>query len=187
MPVQQFHFPALFSLPLLLGFFVWQLQVDTFSEGAGPASSANLPQAIVERPQIQIFSREGLLQQSFSGVSLASSARGNELEIQLPQFELADGNGDFWSLNAVRGFYDQNSERLRLDGAVQMVRTTGNLPVQMYTEEIQLDINGRWVRSDSPVRIESIGHYLRGTGLMADLQNGTFELLSEVEALHEIH
>lgn len=186
MDFQSLKFPLLGGLPLLLALAVWQLEINPDGDTPSASDSNGLPQAIVEQPRILLFNANGRLQQSFTGSSLISSPDGDELRIDSPTFELADGRGDYWSLVSRQGLYQQTDDSLLLTGSVEMVRTTGDLPVQLTTEELRVGVSSQRVESGAPVLLQSVGHRLQGNGLRADLAEGTFELLNQVRAFHEI-
>ena len=183
--ILRLRFYLLGLAPLLLALFVWDLDLELDSDTNLQANMASWPEAIVDNPRITAFGEDGRVLQRFTGETLVSITGGRWLEISKPLFDIAAPTGDFWQLRSDRGYYDQTLGSFRLAGDVHMFRTTGFVPVNLYTQELEIDMRHNLVLSQSAVSIESPGHSVSGIGLVADLKNSRFELLSQVRARHE--
>lgn len=144
------------------------------------------PTAIIERPQVVIYSNQGVAVHRFSGRQLSTRGDGRWLDIQHPEFQLGVAVGDQWQVESVHGLYDQQNQTFNLTGDVRMNRLGEGRPVAISADELEFNLQIDQVQSRSAVIVESPGHRMSSIGMLADLSTRRFEFLTEVRGFHEV-
>ena len=177
----------LFGLsPLLLAFFVWDLEFDINSPIASDNNPlVNLPDAIVENPKLRQYNLYGQLEQLIQGSELLSFSRENRLQVAEPSFVFTEESGDLWNISALLGNFFEQKNTFQLEGQVKMLRESEKLPLSLTTSSLELNLDDQSVQTLSPILIEAPGHRVSGEGFRANLDTNQFEILNKVVARHD--
>lgn len=180
------HFYLLGLSPVLVAFFVWDLEFSVNSPNAADSEpNLGIPDAIIENPRLQQYNLYGQLEQIIQGTELLSFAKENRLQIAQPSFVFTEQSGDLWNISALQGNFLQQQNIFQLEGEVEMRRQSERLPLSLTTASLELDLNGQSVQTLAPVLIEAPGHRISGNGIRANLNTNQFEILNRVVARHE--
>ncbi len=101
-----------------------------------------------------------------------------------PSWLLVDGSGKLWHGRSAAAWVNRKGDFMRLEGAVWMEREAGpsEEPVEVLTRDLEAWPRTRKLATAAPATIRQPGSILRGTGLRADLDRKTLELLSNVHS-----
>lgn len=172
--------------PLLLAFFVWDLDFETTgTELMNQHGQADIPDAIVENPRVSQYNLSGKLQQQVLGSTLLSYSHGERLQVEEPRFYLTEITGDLWHVSALRGYFLEQLSTFQLEGEVEMFRQSETRPINFSTNSLEIDLNQHMIHTASDIVIQAPGHRVSGTGFEANLSTNQFKILSRVKAIHE--
>ena len=172
--------------PLLLAFFVWDLELSANSPNtADNKLNLSIPDAIVENPRLRQYNLYGELEQLIQGTELLSFANENRLQVTRPSFVFTEQSGDLWNISALEGNFLEQQNIFQLEGEVKMLRQSESLPLSLTTSSLNLDLDGHSVQTLAAVLIEAPGHRISGNGFRADLNTNQFEILDNVVARHD--
>lgn len=103
-------------------------------------------------------------------------------DIESPHFVLRDAQGIDWDVRARHGWVRSDARELRLTGAVEMDRKTGEAAdaVKLRSERIDATLDPNLITSPLEVTIERPGSILSGTGMHADIDRKRFALKDQV-------
>ncbi len=171
--------------PILLAFFVWDLDLGSNSQPNDPLSNRLVPDAIVINPSMSQYNLYGKVEQRIEGAQLLSFNTEDRLEITEPNFIFAESSGEQWDIYARHGNFFQDLNLFQLEGEVKMIRLAEDLPLSLSTSSMNIDLDDRTLLTRSSILIESPGHRISGNGFRADLNNNRFEIIGNVAARHD--
>lgn len=180
------HFYLLGLSPLLLAFFVWDLEFSVNSPSTADSEpDFSIPDAIVENPTLRQYNLYGQLERLIQGTELLSFANENRLQVAQPSFVFTEPSGDLWNISALQGNFLEQQNIFQLEGEVEMLRESERLPLSLTTTSLELDLNGQIIQTLAPILIEAPGHQISGIGFRANLNTNQFEILNKVVARHD--
>ena len=186
--------------PLILALLVWSLNPnldfapnpngdsqDTDSTGQANAltSMQSAPDAIVINPVVSQYNLEGQVQQVVTGAELQSFAKGDLLQIVQPKFLLNEPGGNQWNISANSGYFTPDENLFDLSGDVLMLRQSPDLPINLSTDQLEIDLDRKIISTEAAILIEAPGHRLAGEGFQASMESNSFKILNRVRSTHE--
>lgn len=146
---------------------------------------------------------------SISSVESLYFSQQGKLESIAPEITLRDERGRAYLLTARKGTFLEQNRLLSLDGEVRLQQLTpeaGTAPTgptsalqeespaqtkpdafELQTEQLQVDIDKRFIYTEQAVKIIYNDQTLNAVGLNASLENKTLELLDQVRGRYELH
>lgn len=175
----------LLTLLLLITCLALILEEDNTSAVSTPSqkNSAEIPSAFTTSSRIISF--DGSTSPHFSMHSTESrfyEAQGR-IEISKPQVKLADEGGSFYSLFSETGVFLNNSEKLTLQGDVQLMQLDGpdgDTEISIQTPELIVETANRFIHTDQAVKIQQRAHSLEAVGMQLSVEQRTLKLSSQV-------
>ena len=115
---------------------------------------------------------------------LARRDNDNSLYINAPKFIIIGNDGADWHGTSLYGWVSADGDLLRLIGKVDMLRpaTAAASEAEIHTADATVWSKEKRMASAAPSVIQEPGSILRGTGMKADLNTHTLELLADVHA-----
>lgn len=96
------------------------------------------------------------------------------------------GERNAWSLRAPRGVISAGSRNLELSGGVDVDGAWGDgSALQAQTQRLTVDVEGRLLRTQQPVRVTGPGRDLRSVGLRTDWNGERLTLLDQVRVTYD--
>lgn len=117
-----------------------------------------------------------------NGPFLARRDQDGSVFVTKPDYVLVDGNGLPWNGTSESAWISKNGSIMKLDGKVEMHRTSGPdaRPVAIETSDLIAWPKQKRMQTDAATRITQPGSILTGIGMRADLDGKQLELLSNV-------
>ena len=186
--------------PLILALLVWSLDPNLdfapdFNQSMQSFESARLannetlvqsvPEAVLANPVVRQFSPEGQIQQVVTGAELRSYARGDLMQIAQPQFLLNEPGGNQWNISANSGYFTPDENLFDLSGEVVMLRQSQDVPINLSTDLLKIDLENKIIFTEAAVVIEAPGHRIAGEGFHANMESNRFKILNRVSSIHE--
>lgn len=94
-------------------------------------------------------------------------------------------DGARWLIRAAHGTLPDQGEVLALRGDVRITRPDSTPPVQITAEQLDINMNTRIARSDSPVTMQQGAMRVQGTGLTVWLKTRRLEMRQAVRGYYE--
>jgi lipopolysaccharide export system protein LptC len=129
-------------------------------------------------PKHQLFTRH-----------LVHFPEDDRTELTAPRLTIHQQDGTVWTVQADKGTIEQNTEEIFLQGDVIINRPPiseqdTSQAVQIITQDLWVDPNDKTARTDEPVRLTRKDVTVNATGLRADLDNETMELMANVRGTY---
>lgn len=115
---------------------------------------------------------------------LARREGDNSLYVNAPKFIIVGSDGADWHGTSQYAWINADNTLLKLIGKVDMLRpaTAKTTAAQVHTSDATVWTKDKRMASAAPSVIQQTGSILRGTGMKADLNTHSLELLADVHA-----
>jgi len=175
-------FAAWFALLAAAGLTSWLL---IRSHGAGPATSASAQTGehadyLLHQATMTRFADDGQRRYVINARQIAHLPRTDVAVLAQIQLDYYPASGTSWHLRADRGHLDQHGARLELSGMVHAHQVDVADPIRFDTSTLTVLLPDESLRTADKVVLHQGHRETRGTGLAANLQNGTLSLLKDV-------
>lgn len=170
---------------LLLLVTTWLSQRD---RGAGQAlEQAGVPITtyFIRGLDGTVTNADGLPSHHLKSDSLLHFADSNLAELKQPQLTLFLPQGEQWQIAAAEGRLDAESNQITLEGKVILSQHSGNQPLKVETERLQLHPDSRYGESDTLVTITGSSGRISGVGMQLFGDEHRLLLLSEVKGHYD--
>ncbi len=127
----------------------------------------------------------GLPSQHLKSESLRHFADSDIAELKQPELTIILPQGEQWQVAAAEGRLDAKSNQITLEGKVILSQLSGNQPLKVETERLQLYPETRYGESDTLVTISAPSGRISGVGLQLFGDERRLLLLSEVQGYYE--
>ncbi len=169
----------LLALLLAVGLLWWQVQQQRARQVAPPGPPPD--DHYVEDFVIEVFDRDGRLEQVDRGRRLVQPAGRRDLFITAPDLQLRVPGARPWRVTAERAWLDADLTEARLSGHV-LLRQAGDPVTRVCMPSLALDIPARLAHTADPVQIDQGASRIAAVGLRADLPAARLQLQHDVEA-----
>ena len=136
----------------------------------------------IESMQLDVLDSSGNRQVRIRAPLLLDAGEGQPTRLRDPVVTAAHG-GRQWRITAERARVDRDADRIVLERNVRVVVQQDNSPTELRTSRLIVEIGPRRIHSSEAVTITRPGLELSGRGLSADLEQETYELHHNVQAL----
>lgn len=126
---------------------------------------------------LEVLRRDGSIGFSMHAPHLQRRNSDGSLFIDEPRFRLPTDQGPGWHGRAERGWVRADGGLLKLSGEVRLKRPPAT---RILTSNLTAWPDQRRLATKAPVEIHQPGRILSGTGLKANLDTHTLELLADV-------
>lgn len=165
-----------------LAALAWQLTQNPVELEEPKASETDILQTYLHDSEIVRFDTSGKALDSIAAAEVRYYA-GRELgELDLPKVARTINIDESWSVRADRGYIDQASQQVRLEGDVLLSHDRNDL--QLASERLDLDLRTDIAQTNSTVELTQRNGRTQANGLKADLNKQIFEFLSEVNSTY---
>ncbi len=122
-----------------------------------------------------------------TGNTLLHYPSRNASELTAPVVILNRQKQPAWTLKSTRGWFDEISEAIRLEGEVFIYRKAfaDNPEVVITTSEVTVQTQSRIIKSANKVKVQSQDWTLHSDGFKSNIVDGKLSLLSNVRAHYE--
>lgn len=132
------------------------------------------------------FDRDGRIEYTVTGDTLAHYPHNDRSEIAAPRLELQREDA-LWQVASSNGRFDPDPDLFTLFGDVVVTRhTEDGEPITMRTPSLTIATESNEVRTDEPVEIRAATWQLQATGLTSSIDHGKLTLLSDVTGRYEV-
>ena len=165
-----------------LAALAWQVSQNPVEFEAPEVSEKDILQTFLHDSEIVRFDTNGKAIDSIAAAEVRYYAGRELAELDVPQVSRTMGIDESWSVRADRGYIDQASQRIRLEGGVLLTHDKNDL--QLSSEILDLDLQTDVAQTNSIVELKQRDSHTRARGLRADLNKQIFEFLSEVNSIY---
>lgn len=159
---------------VLLWFPSWQTSENVEEE------TALIPAFTAKLLHQELYDESGQLAQEVFSQKMEHFSELSLTHFKQPEFIIYKNHKPFWRLKAQSGIMQDGL--LTLDEQVVMLQLTNNDMVEsISTDYIEIDLNSNIVTTDSPITIEGSQLYIKGNGLIANLNVATITLTEHVQ------
>lgn len=176
---------VLAALTLLSTWFLSTVQSSL--RQSAPATA--VPTLYMDRFLATRMSEQGVRQYTVAAPHLVQLAADQGTRIDSPDINvfLEDGQVREWLIRAGTGWMSADNSLIRLQDQVTITRPadSGQLPLVMVTDHLQVQPAQNLIETDAPVRMTTPGGIIEAVGLKADLNSNRLELLNQVRGRYE--
>ena len=132
--------------------------------------------------ELDAFDEQGRIAFRAQAPRLLHDDRVKGMALTTPVFRLFGENGQSWQARSATAWIDTKAKRIDLDTDVTVTRDIGDVAQawSLTTERLVAHTETRLIETDRVVEVKQPGSILRGRGLLADLNEKTFELKADV-------
>ena len=175
-------FAAWFALLAAAGLTSWLL---IRSHGPGPATSASnrggeQADYLLRQATLTRFADDGQRRYVINARQITHLPKTDVAVLARIELEYYPASGTPWHLRADDGHLDQHGNRLELSGKVHAHQVDIADPIRFDTTTLTVLLPDERLRTAAKVVLHQGHRETRGTGLAANLQNGTLSLLKDV-------
>lgn len=133
---------------------------------------------------MRAFGQDGKLSFTMSAPHLARREGNDSLYINAPRYLLSSKNGADWHGTSQYAWISADNNIVKLIGKVDMLRPpVGKISeAEIHTADATIWTQDKRMATAAPSVIQEPGSILRGTGMKADFDTRTLELLADVHA-----
>jgi lipopolysaccharide export system protein LptC len=132
-----------------------------------------------------VTNADGLAGHELKSESLFGYADNGLVELKKPQLTIYLPQGEQWQVEADEGQMESESNQISLTGSVILTQQTGDHPIKVETDRLQLYPDARYGESDGQVTISSASGRISGIGMQLFGNERRLLLLSEVRGHYE--
>ncbi|HET7931440.1 MAG TPA: LPS export ABC transporter periplasmic protein LptC [Rhodanobacteraceae bacterium] len=151
-----------------------------------PVTMVGPPRASYELDNftMRAFGQDGKLAFTVSSPHLARREGNDALYVNAPRYVLAGKNGADWHGTSQYAWISADNNIVKLIGKVDMLRPpVGRISeAEIHTADATIWTQDKRMATAAPSVIQEPGSILRGTGMKADFDTRTLELLADVHA-----
>jgi len=133
---------------------------------------------------LHAFGKDGKLAFSMTSPHLARREGNDSLYVNAPKYLFVASDGSDWNGTSQYAWISSDNNLVKLIGKVDMRRppTPTISEAEIHTADATVWTQDKRMASAAPSVIQEPGSILRGTGMQADFNTRTLELLSDVHA-----
>ncbi|MCF1426484.1 MAG: LPS export ABC transporter periplasmic protein LptC [Shewanella sp.] len=171
---------------IALGLY-WQVQMKKNEQQVNAASNVVQPDFVADDLYSVSFNDRGEVESRVMAVYMEHFDASNLTRFSQPVYLLYPDNGQAnWRISAAKGTLKQDDNIVTLENNVIIDAITPNEPLQqLKTSYLQLDLDTMIMRSDRVIQVNGSNFKAEGTGLYANLNAQTVELLNQVTGIYE--
>lgn len=165
-----------------LAALAWQFTQNPVELEAPRASETDILQTYLHHSEIVRFDTKGKALDSIAAAEVRYYSGRELAELDLPKVARTIKIDESWSVRADRGYINQASQQVRLEGNVLLTHDKNDL--QLSSETLELDLRADIAQTNSAVELKQRRGQTQAKGLKADLNKQIFEFLSEVNSTY---
>ena len=171
---------------IALGLY-WQVQLKKSEQQSSAGSGVVTPDFVADNLKSVSFNEKGDVESRVSAEHMEHFDASNLTRFTRPVYLLyPDDGAAHWRISATEGALDKDDNIVTLQNNVIIDAITPNEPLQqLRTSYLQLDLDTMIMRSDRMIQVDGMNFKVEGTGLYADLNAQTVELLNQVTGIYE--
>ena len=175
-------FAAWFALLAAAGLTSWLL---IRSHGAAPTAQApgrggEQADYLLHQATMIRFAEDGQRRYVINAQKITHLPKTDVALFAKIELDYYPASGTPWHLRADHGHLDQHGDRLRLSGKVHAHQMDVSDPIRFDTNTVTMLLPSERLHTEAKVVLHQGHRETRGTGLAANLQNGTLSLLKDV-------
>ena len=144
------------------------------------------PDAFVVDGVHTTYDEDGKLESVLRSAQVKHYPATNTGRLVRPRLELYQAGKLRWTTTSEQGEFDVDNDTLNLTGSVTVFGETSNgTPVYIRTETIRYANESRFISTDQPVKIISQVSEISADGMIANVEERTVQLLSNVRGSYE--
>jgi lipopolysaccharide export system protein LptC len=158
-----------------------------FGQGTGSSLARKSTDTPAEQPgysarnaQVVETGDDGRPQYTLDARVVRQRANDTRVQLDAPRMTFFATDGTKWHVVARSGLIQSDGSNVDLFGDVQLDGKVQERPVSLATSILSFDTQTEIARTQAPVTFDSNGGRLGGTGLLANLKDGTIRLESRV-------
>lgn len=171
---------------LLVAAAITQLLVWWLRPPPKPVAIVGPPRSSYELDHFTLhaFGEDGKLAFTMTAPHLARREGNDSLYVNAPKYFFVAGDGSDWDGTSQYAWVSADNNTVKLIGKVDMQRPpTGTVSAaEIHTADATVWTQDKRMATDAPSVIQEPGSILRGTGMKADFNTRSLELLSDVHA-----
>lgn len=174
------------SLGLIALTIWWQTGRDEISRKARLDLPENAPDLYIEQPDQTRFDIEGRPELRARAESLAYYESNGESLMKLPVMTVLSSPNQAWQITSKQAVLF-NDGSVNFEQNVEVIEQQDTAGMQLYTDWLRVEQNGRFVTTPRPVRLLQPGQEARGIGMDAILtgDDSDITLKSEVSIRYD--
>ena len=174
---------------VLIGLAVVALVVGFLISGQGTGSSlarksteasGDLPGYSARNARVVETGDDGRPQYTLDAKVVRQRANDQRVQLDAPRMTFFSSDGTTWHVVARSGLIQSDGSNVDLFGDVKLDGEVQTRPVSLATSILSFDTQAEIARTQAHVTFDSNGGQLAGTGLLANLKEGTVRLESRV-------
>lgn len=171
---------------IALGLY-WQVQMKKNEQQTSASTGIEQPDFVADNLKSVSYNDEGKVESRVSADHMEHYEANNLTRFTQPVYLLYPDDGNaHWRISATEGTLDRHDNIVTLQNNVIIDAITPNEPLQqLKTSYLELDLDTMIMRSDRVINVDGVGFKVDGTGLYADLNEQTVELLNQVTGIYE--
>ncbi len=144
------------------------------------------PEFYMERFSLTVTGPDGLPRHRIDGERMEQYQLDGSSRVEAPVMVLFRPDSPPWTLISEQGWVSPAADEVQLLGTVHMARpeSAEEPPVDIHTRDVTVWPEPQTAQSEAPVEVRSPHYRVDGTGLRADLQSSTLELLRDADATY---
>lgn len=165
-----------------LAALAWQFNQNPVELEALESREQDILQTYLRDSEIVRFDANGTAIDSIAAGEVRFYSGRELAELDIPKVSRTINIDESWSVRADRGYIDNASQRVRLEGGVLLTHDKNDL--QLSSETLDLDLRTDIAQTNSVVELKQRNGRTQARGLKADLNKQVFEFLSEVNSTY---
>lgn len=147
--------------------------------------AARFPDSYFRELNVRQFGDDGLLTSELRAA--AATHFPNDEHIYLESVDVKDTTQDqSWRVTGERGKLDPNEDQLKLSDGVEIIESSDALfPVSLRAAEMDFDLQRNVLHTREAITLQQGSSFVRGIGLVADMNNDYLEIPAAVKARYE--
>ena len=150
------------------------------------ANSESMPDSFIENASINLFNNQGALTHKLDSQWIQIFNNQQLTDFIKPRLLVLDENGEHWYSNSLKGELNTSNGQLDLQGSVQMWQNYGSQQRRFETEKLRFNTKHLTAQTDQPITFTQPQHSVTGIGMTADLNEGSYRILSNVKSQHYV-
>ncbi len=178
------NFINLFLLSLvLISAVLWWRMTD---HNTAPAQPSSDPQLVMQDVTMVKFNLQGQVQYRLLSPRITYFTQNKSANVYQPHLIVAQNQQPPWNITAKVAHINNHFNKITLVNAVklQQAATSKNPATVATTESITLYPKQKLAQTNKPVQMQQGDNTIAGTGMHADLNKGTIQLLSNVSGFY---
>lgn len=176
---------SIFLFIAALAYASWELNKTTTPVlSTDDVGQRHDPDYYAHNLHVYAYNKTGALQYKLKVAKINHFPDDNTSLLNKPDMVFFQGNGNDWQIRSDKGLIQADGENIQLTGDVLVTRLDTLSTTSLTTQTLLVNTASKTAQTDEAVTITDNESITSATGLKADLDHSTVELLSDVRGEH---